>query len=233
MVNPVIENQGWSFEPAPGVVADPVMDASYLHELYARADPHYTSKVTVPLLWDLERQTIVSNESADIMRMFNSAFDGITGNGRDYYPAAWAKRIDALNARIYHSLNNGVYRAGFAASQQAYDEAVFDVFSMLDELEETLCSSRFLLGETICETDWRCFTTLVRFDSVYHGLFKCNLRRLADYPRLWRYARELYQQEGIAQTVNFDHIKRHYWCSHRGLNPSGIVPVGPELGWSL
>nr|WP_246265901.1 glutathione S-transferase family protein [Aromatoleum diolicum] len=229
VVNPFMGNQGWSFEPGPGVVADPLHHAAHLHELYRRANPAYTGRVTVPVLWDRQRDTIVSNESADIIRMFNTAFDGLGAKPGDYAPADLMPQIDALNARIYETINNGVYRAGFATGQSAYEAAVTALFGTLDELEERLASNRYLLGERITETDWRLFTTLIRFDAVYHGHFKCNVRRLMDYPNLLAWTRELYQWPGVAATVDFAHIKAHYYRSHHTINPTGIVPAGPVL----
>jgi len=229
VVNPLMLDEGWTFEPGDGVVADPVGNARYLHEVYTRADPHYTGRVTVPVLWDLKRNTIVSNESAEIIRMFNSAFDDVGAAEADFYPAGLREEIDAVNAEVYDSVNNGVYKAGFATTQAAYEEAVLALFEVLDGLEARLSRRRYLIGDRITEADWRLFTTLVRFDPVYFGHFKCNLRRLVDYPNLWAYTRELYQLPGIAETVNFGHIKGHYYRSHRTVNPTGIVPVGPDI----
>lgn len=222
-------DQGWTFEPAPGVVPDTVNGARYVHELYTRADPRCSGRATVPVLWDKQRGTIVSNESADIIRMFNSAFDGVGAREGDYYPEALRDKIDALNARIYDAVNNGVYKAGFATTQDAYEEAVGPLFETLDWLEERLSGLRWLLGDRPTEADWRLFTTLLRFDPVYVGHFKCNIRRLVDYPNLWSYTRELYQVPGIRETVDFDHIKRHYYQSHPGINPTRVVPVGPKI----
>ncbi|CAH2602203.1 glutathionyl-hydroquinone reductase YqjG [Rhodovastum atsumiense] len=221
--------QGWTFAPGPGVIPDPINGATRLHEVYTRADPQYTGRVTVPVLWDKNRGTIVSNESADIIRMFNRAFDGIGARAGDYYPEALREEIDALNARIYATVNNGVYKAGFATTQAAYEEAVRPLFETLDWLEQHLAQRRYLCGERQTEADWRLFTTLLRFDAVYVGHFKCNIRRLADYPNLWSYTRELYQTPGIRETVDFVHIKGHYYQSHVTINPTGIVPVGPEI----
>ena len=222
-------DQGWSFEPGPGVVADPILRAQYLHELYVKTDPGYTGRVTVPLLWDKVSGRIVNNESAEIIRMLNSAFDGIGARPGDFYPAAQRPEIDALNARIYAAVNNGVYRAGFARSQAAYNEAVIGLFTALAELETRLSRARYLCGPVITEADWRLFTTLIRFDCVYVGHFRCDLRRIVDHPNLWGWLRELYQMPSIAGTVDFDHIRRHYYLSHKSLNPGGILPVGPEL----
>jgi putative glutathione S-transferase len=221
--------QGWSFAAGDGVVPDPIGGAHYLHEVYTRSDPTYSGHVTVPVLWDKRTGTIVNNESSEIIRMFNTAFDGIGAKAGDYYPEALRTEIDGLNARIYATVNNGVYRAGFATTQEAYEEAVGPLFETLDWLEDRLSSRRFLTGGEITEADWRLFTTLIRFDPVYVGHFKCNIRRIADYPRLSDYMRTLFRIEGVAATVNLGHIKRHYYQSHRTLNPSGIVPVGPEL----
>jgi putative glutathione S-transferase len=222
---------GWTFEPAAGVIADPIHHARFLHQVYAASDPAYSGRVTVPVLWDRKTSQIVSNESSEIIRMFNAAFDGVGAAPGDFYPADRRHDIDALNARIYETVNNGVYRAGFARSQHAYDEAVTALFASLDWIEGRLSSHRFLLGDRLTEADWRLFTTLIRFDSVYVGHFKCNLRRIADYPRLSRYLRELYHAPLIAPTVDLFHIKHHYYESHRHLNPSGIVPAGPLLEW--
>src|SRR5690606_16748395 len=202
---------------------------SYLHQRYTSEDSQYTGRVTVPLLWDKQRQRVVSNESAEIIRMFNTAFDGLTGSGLDLYPEPLRAEIDALNARIYPDVNNGVYRAGFATTQQAYEEAFDEVFSALDWLEERLGAHRYLAGEHLTEADWRLFTTLVRFDPVYHGHFKCNLRRIVDYPNLSHWLRELFQWPGVTATVNMQHIKDHYYRSHETINPTGIVPAGPQL----
>ncbi|MGB5487795.1 MAG: glutathione S-transferase family protein [Lysobacterales bacterium] len=220
---------GWTFEPAEGVVADPVNHAEFLHEVYTAADPAYSGRVTVPVLWDKQTGAIVSNESSEIIRMLNSAFDGIGANPGDYYPGELRDQIDKVNARVYSSVNNGVYKAGFATTQAAYEEAVVPLFETLDWLEERLSNQRYLLGDRLTEADWRLFTTLVRFDPVYVGHFKCNIRRLADYPNLWAYTRDLYQHGSVADTVDMGHIKRHYYVSHTSINPSGVVPVGPEL----
>jgi glutathionyl-hydroquinone reductase len=225
----LMAEQGWTFSPGEGVIPDPLFNSRYLHEIYTRADAHYTGKVTVPVLWDQHTQTIVNNESSEIIRMFNSAFDALGAQPGDYYPKDRREEIDALNDRIYTSINNGVYKAGFATTQTAYEEAVSPLFDTLDWLEERLAESRFLCDDTLTEADIRLFTTLVRFDAVYHGHFKCNIRRLIDYRNLWAYTRDIYQVPGIAATVNFTHIKRHYYQSHKRINPSGIVPVGPAL----
>lgn len=223
-------DQGWTFEPGPGVIPDPG-GARFLHEVYTRADPKITTRVTVPILWDTHANTIVNNESAELIRILNSGFDSIGARPGDYYPAPLRPEIDTLNARIYDTVNNGVYKAGFATTQQAYEAAVYPLFDTLDWLDDRLAHRRYLCGDAITEADWRLFTTLVRFDAVYVGHFKCNIRRLTDYRNLWGYARDLYAQPGIAATVNFQHIKGHYYMSHPNVNPTGIVPVGPLLDW--
>ncbi|HEX8167033.1 MAG TPA: glutathione S-transferase family protein [Beijerinckiaceae bacterium] len=222
-------SEGWTFEPGPGVVPDPINGAAYLHQVYTAAEPAYTGRVTVPVLWDKATGTIVNNESSEIIRMLNSAFDSLGAKPGDYYPPDLRDEIDALNARIYDTVNNGVYKAGFATTQEAYEEAVHPLFETLDFLDERLATRRFLCGGRVTEADWRLFTTLVRFDAVYVGHFKCNLRRIADYPNLSGYLRDLYGHPGVAGTVNFAHIKGHYYESHRTINPSGIVPSGPLL----
>ncbi|HLT27785.1 MAG TPA: glutathione S-transferase family protein [Zeimonas sp.] len=231
VVHPQMAENGWTFEPAPGVVPDPG-GAQYLYEVYLRAKRDYSGRVTVPVLWDSKRATIVGNESSEIVRMLNSAFDGIGAKAGDYAPAERLPEIDAINARIYDTVNNGVYKAGFATEQHVYEREVAALFRSLDELESRLSGRRYLLGDRITESDWRLFTTLVRFDAVYHGHFKCNLRRLVDYPKLWAYTRELYQWPGVADTVNFAHIQQHYYRSHPTINPNGIVPLGPIVDWS-
>jgi len=222
-------DQGWSFAQGEGVIPDSLFNSRYLHEIYTRADASYTGRVTVPVLWDQHTQTIVNNESSEIIRMLNSAFDSVGARRGDYYPQDKRAEIDALNARIYDTVNNGVYRAGFATTQTAYEQAIGPLFETLDRLESHLAQSRFLCGDGLTEADIRLFTTLVRFDSVYHGHFKCNLRRITDYPNLWAYTRDIYQVPGVAQTVSMTHIKRHYYMSQRRINPTGIVPVGPML----
>jgi putative glutathione S-transferase len=229
VTNWLMAEQGWTFSPAEGVIPDPLFNSRYLHEIYTRADTHYSGRVTVPVLWDQHTQTIVNNESSEIIRMFNSAFDAVGARPGDYYPTALRAEIDALNARIYETVNNGVYKAGFATSQAAYEDAVAPLFATLDWLDERLAQSRFLCDDTLTEADIRLFTTLVRFDAVYHGHFKCNIRRLSDYRNLWAYTRDVYQVPGVAATVNLGHIKRHYYQSHRRINPTGIVPAGPLL----
>lgn len=223
----LMAENGWTFEPAPGVVADAVNGARYLHQIYAKSEPGFSGRVSVPVLWDKTTARIVNNESSEIIRMFNSAFDGVGALPGDFYPEALRGEIDAVNARVYDTLNNGVYKAGFATSQEAYDEAIGPLFETLDWLEGRLGSSPYLCGGRLTEADWRLFTTLLRFDLVYHTHFKCNLRRLIDYPRLWSFTRRLYQHPGVRGTVDIDHIKRHYFQSHRAINPTGIVPRGP------
>jgi glutathionyl-hydroquinone reductase len=225
----LMADQGWTFSPGEGVIPDPLFNSRYLHEIYTRADAHYTGRVSVPVLWDQHTQTIVNNESAEIIRMFGAAFDAVGAKPGEYYPKERREEIDALNARIYETVNNGVYKAGFATTQAAYEEAVAPLFETLDWLEERLSQSRFLCDETLTEADIRLFTTLVRFDAVYHGHFKCNIRRLVDYRHLWAYARDIYQVPGVSATVNFAHIKRHYYQSQKRINPSGVVPAGPML----
>jgi glutathionyl-hydroquinone reductase len=229
VLEPLYGPHGWRFGTSPGTSPDSVNGASELAEIYLRADPRYTGRVSVPALWDKERRTIVNNESAEIIRMLNGAFGRFTNVRTDYYPPALREEIDRVNALVYENVNNGVYRAGFATAQEAYEEAFRAVFGALDELERRLARQRYLAGKDITEADWRLFTTLVRFDAVYYSHFKCNLRRIIDYPNLSNYLRDLYQQGGVAATVNMDHIKRHYYGSQRHVNPTGIVPLGPLL----
>jgi putative glutathione S-transferase len=229
VVEPLYGPRGWRFGDGPGTIADSVNGASDLAEIYLRADPRYSGRVSVPVLWDRERATIVNNESAEIIRMLNGAFGRFTNTRTDYYPAQLSDEIDRVNAFVYENINNGVYRAGFATSQEAYEEAFRALFAALDDIEQRLARQRYLVGTEITEADWRLFTTLVRFDAVYYSHFKCNLRRIVDYPNLSNYLRDLYQQPGIAATVNMDHIKRHYYGSQRNVNPTGIVPLGPQL----
>jgi len=229
VVEPLYGPHGWRFGDSQGAIADSVNGASELTEIYLRADPRYSGRVSVPVLWDKERSTIVNNESSEIIRMLNGAFGRFTNVRTDYYPAPLREEIDRVNALVYENINNGVYRAGFATTQEAYEEAFRALFAALDEIEQRLSRQRYLAGREITEADLRLFTTLVRFDAVYYGHFKCNLRRIVDYPNLSNYLRDLYQQPGIAGTVNMDHIKRHYYGSHRNVNPTGIVPLGPQL----
>ncbi|WP_319410738.1 glutathione S-transferase family protein [uncultured Cohaesibacter sp.] len=231
VVNSFMGEYGWTFKQEDGVVPDPLFGASYLHEIYTKADPTYSGRVTVPVLWDKKSGTIVSNESSEIIRMLNSAFDGIGAKPGDYWPQAHRAEIEELNERIYHTVNNGVYKAGFATTQSAYEEAVAPLFETLDWLEDRLSRSRYLLGYGQTEADWRLFTTLIRFDPVYYGHFKCNIRSIESYPNLSNYVRDLYQQPGVARTVRMDHIKNHYYASHDMINPTRIVPVGPEIDY--
>jgi len=229
VVHPDMLAEGWEFRSDfPGATGDGLYGLRYLRELYLRVDPRMSGRVTVPVLWDARRETIVSNESAEILRMLNASFDGLTGNGDDFYPQDLREQIGAVNARVYDTLNNGVYKAGFATTQAAYDAAIHPLFDTLDWLEDRLSRNRYLTGGRVTEADWRLFTTLIRFDAVYHTHFKCNRARIVDYPNLWGYLRELYQWPGVRATVDFDHITRHYYFSQRTVNPHGIVPVGPK-----
>jgi len=225
-------DNGWTFANGRGTVPDTVNGASLLHQVYTAADPDYTGRVTVPVLWDKQEKTIVNNESSEIIRMLNSAFDGLGAAPGDYYPQALRQQIDEINGLVYSTLNIGVYKAGFATTQSAYEEAVTPLFGTLEWLEERLSTQRFLIGDTFTEADIRLWATLIRFDAVYFGHFKCNLRRIVDYPNLSAYTRDIYQLAGVAETVNFDHIKRNYYESHRGVNPTGIVPLGPVPDFS-
>ena len=231
VVNWYMAENGWTFEPSEGVIPDLVNHAQFMHQVYTAAKPDMSGRVTVPVLWDKKLNMIVSNESSEIIRMFNSAFDGVGAKEGDYYPLELREEIDELNERIYHTLNNGVYKSGFATTQEAYQEAVVPLFETLDWLDSLLGDKRYLTGDKITEADWRLFTTLVRFDPVYVGHFKCNLKRIADYGNLPGYIRELYQIEGVAETVHMNHIKGHYYESHATINPTGIVPMGPELDY--
>ncbi|MCC5965011.1 MAG: glutathione S-transferase family protein [Natronohydrobacter sp.] len=233
VVHPDMLEDGWTFATDfEGATGDKLHGAKFMRDVYTRADPKISGRVTVPVLWDKQRETIVSNESAEIIRMFNSAFNDLTGNSDDYYPEALRSEIDAVNDRIYNEVNNGVYKAGFATAQDAYEQAVYPLFDALDWLEGRLTGQRYLMGDTLTEADWRLFTTLVRFDSVYHLHFKCNRRRITDYPALWGYTRDLYQHPGVAGTVNLDHIVRHYHYSHDTINPNRIIPVNPVLDFT-
>ena len=230
VVHPDMLNDGWTLAADyPGATGDRLFGLPFLRDIYTRTDPKVSGRVTVPILYDTQRDTIVSNESSEIIRMFNSAFDGLTGNGDDYWPEALRDGIEEVNARVYDTVNNGVYKAGFATTQAAYDEAVVPLFDTLDWLEDHLHSNRYLMGDRLTEADWRLFPTLVRFDSVYHLHFKCNRKRIVDYPNLWAYTRELYQVPGVAGTVNLDHIVRHYHYSHETINPHRIIPINPVL----
>jgi putative glutathione S-transferase len=231
-VNSFMGEQGWTFDAAPETIPDSVNGVEKLYELYTIADPHYSGRATIPILWDKQQRAIVSNESAEIVRMLNSAFDEVGANANDFYPAELRAEIDELNAFIYPNLNNGVYRAGFATTQEAYEEAATAVFAALDTLDARLATRRYLTGARLTEADVRLFTTLIRFDLVYHGHFKCNRRRIVDYPNLWGFVRDLYQLPGVADTVHPDVIKRHYYRSHPTVNPSRIVPIGPALDYT-
>ena len=232
VVHPFMGDKGWTFAEGAGVIADPIVNASYLYEVYVAAKPDYTGRVTVPILWDKKTNTIVSNESSEIIRMLNSAFDEVGATDVNFLPKALLAEIDTINEFVYSAVNNGVYKAGFATTEAAYTEAVVTLFDALDTLEARLADQRYLLGDTITEADWRLFTTLVRFDAVYVGHFKCNIRRIVDYPNLWGYLRDLYQVPGIAETVSIEHIKAHYYTSHANINPTRIIPVGPVLDFN-
>lgn len=227
-VDPLRDDRGWAFRDGPGHSTDPINGFTFLSEAYLASDPNYRGRVTVPVLWDTKTNRIVSNSDDDIMRMFNREFDRFTESRIDLYPADLRKEIDELNGFIYEHVNNGVYRAGFATAQNAYERAVRRLFEALDILEARVAKQRYLFGASVVETDWRLFVTLIRFDAVYYGHFKCNIRRLADYANLFGYLKDLYQYDGIADTVNFDHIKRHYYMTHDEINPTRIVPVGPD-----
>ncbi|MCT7374771.1 glutathione S-transferase family protein [Chelativorans salis] len=232
VVHHFMGENGWTFKTGDGATGDQLYGLDFLHQIYTKADPHYSGRVTVPVLWDRKTETIVSNESAEIIRMLNSAFDEWGDASVDLYPAPLRAEIDAVNELVYENINNGVYRAGFATTQEAYEEAFGQLFAALDTVEERLSRQRYLAGERLTEADWRLFTTLARFDPVYVGHFKCNLRRISDYPNLSNYLRELYQVPGVAETVNMRHIKAHYYGSHASINPTRIVPVGPEVDYS-
>ena len=227
VVDPIRDERGWRFGDGPDHTPDPINGFKFLSEAYTATDPAYQGRVTVPVFWDTVEKKVVSNSDDDIMRMFNSAFNRFTDSRLDLYPQALRKEIDQLNEFIYENINDGVYRAGFATMQEAYEDAVKNLFAALDQLEARLAKQRYLFGAEIVETDWRLFVTLVRFDAVYHGHFKCNIRKISEYPYLFGYLRDLYQQDGIAETVNFDHIKRHYYVTHDDINPTRIVPLGP------
>ena len=232
VVHPDMLGDGWTFDDSyDGATGDRLHGLPFARDLYTRAQPGVTTRVTVPILWDKHRDTIVSNESSEIIRMFNTAFNGLTGNADNYYPTDLRPRIDEINARVYSDINNGVYKSGFATTQDAYDGAVRTLFDALDWLEGLLSTNRYVAGDRVTEADWRLFATLIRFDLVYHLHFKCNRARIVDYPNLWAYTRELYQKPGIAETINFDHIVRHYHYSHESINPHRIVPINPVIDW--
>ena len=226
-------DHGWSFQDGKGVISDPILRSEYVHQIYAAAEPTYSGRVSVPVLWDKETATIVNNESSEIIRMFNSEFGDVGAVGPDYFPSDLAEEIETVNDRIYRTVNNGVYRSGFATTQDAYSEAVTELFETLDWLEDRLSRQRYLVGDQITEADWRLFATLIRFDAVYHGHFKCNIRRIVDYPNLWGYTRELFQFPGIAETVDLYHIKHHYYGSHETVNPTLVVPLGPDVDFTI
>ena len=233
VVHPEMLSEGWEFRTDfDGATGDLQFGLDYLRQVYLKDTPDMSGRVTVPVLWDRQTGRIVSNESADIIRMFNSAFDGVTGNTDDYWPQPLRARIKAINDRVYDTVNNGVYKAGFATTQEAYDKAVHPLFDSLDGIEGLLAEHRYLTGDRITEADWRLFTTIVRFDAVYHTHFKCNRRRIVDYPNLWGWARELYQWPGVARTIHPDHFMRHYYYSHDMINPHRIVPIGPDADWT-
>ena len=232
VVDPIRDERGWAFHEGPGHSLDPINGFHFLREAYHATDPSYRGRVTVPVLWDTVTKRIVTNSDDDLLRMFNSEFNEFTTSTIDLYPNGLRKDIDALNEFIYENVNDGVYRAGFATSQRVYEKAVLRLFDALDQLEKRLADHRFLFGPRFVETDWRLFVTLIRFDAVYHGHFKCNIRRIIDYPNLYGYLRDLYQTDGIAETVNFDHIKRHYYITHQDINPTRIVPICPDQNLS-
>lgn len=231
-VNSYMGSEGWTFEPGPRVIPDPINNAKRVYEIYVAADPKYSGRATVPIIWDKQQNTIVTNESAEIIRMLNTAFNEVGAVGPDFYPEDLRDEIDAINERVYHTVNNGVYKSGFATTQEAYEEACSAVFESLDWLEGILATKRYLLGSEITEADWRLFTTLVRFDPVYFGHFKCNVRRISDYEHMSGYLRDLYQQPGIADTIDVEFFKQHYYGSHDTINPHLIVPIGPEVDYS-
>lgn len=238
IVSPDMLDKGWTFIKNPNdenddaCTGDSLMNLEHMHQVYTTNKKNYSGRVTVPALWDKKQNCIVSNESSEIIRMFNSAFNEITGNTDDYHPKELHSQIDQINSSVYDNINNGVYRCGFATSQSAYERAYSRLFNKIDNIENTLSKNRYLCGDKITEADWRLFTTLIRFDSVYHGHFKCNKKRIEDYPNISNYVRELYQWDGIANTVNFHHIKRHYYYSHDMINPTRVVPAGPEIDYS-
>ena len=232
VVSPDMLSNGWTFDKTTGSTGDHLFDSEFMHQIYTRNNANYTGRVTVPVLWDKQQNCIVSNESSEIIRMFNSAFNGITGNDLDFYPEELTKQIDEVNDFVYNTINNGVYKAGFATSQCAYEDAYHQLFAALDKVESMLASTRYLTGNKITEADWRLFTTLIRFDAVYFGHFKCNKKQIEQYPNIAGYVRDLFQEYGVAETVDFYHIKRHYYFSHTGINPTQVVPTGPEINYT-
>lgn len=233
VVNPVMLEHGWTFEDGPGVIADPIIDADYMHEIYTHVDPTYSGRVTVPVLYDKKTDTIVNNESSDIIRMMNTAFDEIGATPGDYYPADLRDEIDDINDYVYDHVNNGVYKAGFATEQQVYEKEAQHVDDALAKLNDRLENQDYLVGDQLTEADIRLFTTLIRFEHVYFGHFKCNLHHLTEYPHLWEYTKRIYNYENLADTVNFDHIQTHYYKSHTMINPNQIIPAGPDLDLSV
>ncbi|QMT61448.1 glutathione S-transferase family protein [Legionella sp. PC997] len=233
IVHPHMLEKGWTFKQEMGATGDTLYGLNYLYELYVKANQNYTGRVTVPVLWDKKEQTIVSNESAEIIRQFNQEFNHLTGDNQDFYPESLRTEIDALNDRIYHAINNGVYRCGFATTQKAYEEAYIQLFLLLDELDERLRHQKYLLGAQVTEADWRFFTTLIRFDAVYYSHFKTNQQRISDYQGIQPYLERLYNHPGVRDTVNFLHIKQHYYFSHKNINPTQIVPLGPKLNFDF
>jgi putative glutathione S-transferase len=232
VVNPITHGDGWTFHEGHGVVPDPLIGATYLYEVYLQSDPEYTGVVSVPTLWDKQQSTIVNNESSEIIRMFNSEFDDVGATPGDYYPEELRAEIDEVNELVYHAINNGVYRTGFASSDEAYEQAYNRLFDALDTLEERLATQQYLVGDRLTEADWRLFTTMIRFDLAYYGPFKCNKRRLIDYPNLWDYTRELYQVPGVMETIDPIAIKQHYYASSKMLKPTGIVGLGPDISFT-
>ena len=230
-VDPIRDENGWAFREGEGYGPDPVNGFQYLREAYLKTDPSYEDRVTVPVLWDRKTGTIVNNESSDLLRILNTAFDRCGASGPDLYPASLRDEIDKVNELVYETVNNGVYKAGFATTQEAYEQACLTLFQTLDRLEAGLATTRYLVGNRLTEADIRLFTTLVRFDAVYHGHFKCNRKQLVQYPNLWGYVRDLYNHPGFGETVKLDQIKRHYYITHRAINPTGIVPIGPDLSF--
>ncbi|MDK2594135.1 glutathione S-transferase family protein [Pseudoalteromonas obscura] len=232
IVSPDMLENGWTFDKAASSTGDALYDSEFMHQLYSKNKADYTGRVTVPVLWDKYQQRIVSNESSEIIRMFNDAFNHLTGNALDFYPQHLRNSIDEINAFIYENINNGVYRTGFATSQEAYEQAFGQLFNALDKVEHLLSENQYLVGDTLTEADWRLFTTLIRFDAVYVGHFKCNKRTIESYPNLSNYIRALFQYSGVAKTVDFYHIKRHYYFSHTMINPTQVVPQGPDIDYS-
>ena len=229
VVHPLMLEKGWTFQEGAGVIPDSILGSKYMHQVYTTAQKDYTGRVTVPVLWDKKKKTIVNNESSQIIRIFNSAFNNLTGNDDDYYPENMRDQIDEINDDIYHNINNGVYKTGFATTKEAYEETFDALFKSLDNIERILTLKHFLVGNDITEADWRLFTTLIRFDAVYFGHFKCNKKRISDYPKIYKYLQNLFNIKGIKETIFMDHIKTHYYASHTMINPTGIVPKGPDL----